>query len=476
MKEFDYPRPRKKSWKPTAWQQGEIILHALTAAVTFLSPDHRIIWMNQRGLKILDLTPQDIEGALCYEIWQHRSYPCPNCPLQEVMRTGQTKEAELTTADGRVWNLRGHPVFDENGQITGVVEVRQEVTERKKLELAWKESEERFRALFERSLLCVYLHDLSGKFLEANEATSELLGYSKEELLSLTWTSLLDEKQLPRAFKVVNELLQTGRQKEPREFKLRTKDGRQVWVETEACLLPRQDGLPIILTVAHDITHRKEMEQRLIKSLEEKEVLLREIHHRVKNNLQVISSLLDLRAMRAGDEKLRELCQDARAKIQTMALIHTHIYQSGEFTRIAMKNYLRDLVHYLAQIHSDKRRSVEVKIEGEEIPLSVTQAMPLALVLNEAIANAYKHAFPTGHHGTISVILERSGQNVVRFRVKDDGLGLPSGLNLDQTQTLGWKLMRNLVTDQLKGRLQIIQNKGTEVLIEFPLIKEAQNA
>ncbi len=432
--------------------------------------------MNNRGHKILDLSPQEIHGAFCYEVWQHRSFPCAHCPLPEVVRTRQTKEADLTTNDGRVWNLRFHPVFGENGQVSGIVEVRQEITERKKMELAWKESEERFRALFERSLLCVYIHDLSGKFLEANYALLDLLGYTKEELLAMTWTSLLDEKQLPLSFKVLNELLQTGRQKAPREFRLRAKDGREVWVETEACLLPRQDGLPIILGVAHDITHRKEMERKILNSLEEKEVLLREIHHRVKNNLQVISSLLDLRAIKAGDEKLRELCQDARAKIQTMALIHTHIYQSGEFSRIAMKNYLRDLIHYLAQIHADKRRWVEVRIEGEEISLSVAQAMPLALVLNEALANAYKHAFPPGYRGTILITLQRPAPNLIRFEVKDDGVGLPPGLDLNKTQTLGWKLMRNLVTDQLKGRLELIQDKGTVVIIEFPTIKEANNA
>ncbi len=466
---------KRKGPPQTNWQQGEIILHALTSAVTYLSPDRRILWMNQRGLKYLDLTSEEIRGVPCYEIWQKRLTPCPICPLQEVFQTGQTREAELATADGRIWNVRAHPVFDENGEITGIVEVRHDITERKKMELAWRESEERFRAIFERSLLCVYIHDLSGRFLAVNETFLHLLGYSREELLSLTWTSLLDEKQLPLAFKILNELLQTGRQKEPCEFRLRRKDGQKIWVEAEACLIPRPEQLPLILVVAHDISQRKEMEQKLLASLEEKEILLREIHHRVKNNLQVISSLLDLRAMRTEDERLRELCQDARSKIQTMALIHTHIYQSGEFTRIALKNYLHDLIHYLAQIHSDRRKSVSVEIKGEEIYLSVNQAMPLALVINEAIANAYKHAFPenySNYSGRISIDLRKSGENSISLRIKDNGVGLPSGLNFEQSTTLGWKLMRHLVTDQLKGRLEITSNGGTEVRIEFPLSKE----
>lgn len=466
---------KKKTSSQTNWQQGETILHALTSAVTYLSPERRIIWMNQRGLKYLNLTSQEIYGAFCYEVWQKRLTPCPVCPIQEVFQTGQTKEAELMTADGRIWNLRAHPVFNEEGQVMGVVEVRQDVTESKKMELAWRESEERFRAIFERSLLCVYIHDLSGRFLEVNEALLHLLGYSRKELLSLTWTSLLDEKQLPQAFKILNELLRTGRQQEPCEFRLRRKDGQKIWIEAEACLIPRQDELPLILGVAHDISRRKEMEQKLLTSLEEKEILLREIHHRVKNNLQVISSLLDLRAMRTEDDRLRELCQEARAKIQTMALIHTHIYQSGEFTRIALKNYLRDLIHYLAQIHSDRRRPISVEIRGDEIRLSVSQAMPLALVINEAIANAYKHAFPEGFAGKITIDLEKRGEDSACLRIKDNGIGLPAGLNVDQSTTLGWKLMRHLVTDQLRGRLQIAAHEGTEVKIEFPIMKEEKN-
>lgn len=468
-------QPKRKNQLQTNWQQGETILHALTSAVTYLSPDRRIIWMNQRGLKYLEATAQEVHGSFCYEVWQKRLTPCPVCPIQEVFQTGQTKEAELAATDGRIWNLRAHPVLDEEGQVIGVVEVRQDVTERKKMEIAWKESEERFRAIFERSLLCVYIHDLSGRFLEVNQAMVNLLGYSREELLSFTWTSLLDEKQLPQSFKILNELLRTGRQQEPCEFRLRRKDGQKIWIETETCLIPRQEDLPLILGVAHNISRRKEMEQKLLASLEEKEILLREIHHRVKNNLQVISSLLDLRAMRTEDDRLRELCQEARSKIHTMALIHTHIYQSGEFTRIALKNYLRDLIHHLAQIHSDRRRPISVEIRGEEIRLSVNQAMPLALVINEAIANAYKHAFPEGFAGKITIDLEKRSEDSVCLRIKDNGIGLPDGLNFDQSSTLGWKLMRHLVTDQLRGRLQIIAHEGTEVRIEFPIIREGKN-
>jgi len=468
-------RTKKKGDQPARWHQGEIILHALTAPVTYLDANHRIIWMNQRGLNYLNLTASEIEGARCYEVWQKRLTPCPSCPLQEVLQTGQTREAEITTADGRIWNLRAHPVLDEEGKTIGVVEVRQDITERKKMELAWRESEERFRAIFERSLLCVYIHDLSGRFLEVNEAMLHLLGYSRDELLSLNWTSLLEEKQLPLAFRVLNELIKTGRQKEPCELQWRCKDGRKIWIEAEACLIPRREDLPLILGVAHDISQRKEMEEKLLASLEEKEILLREIHHRVKNNLQVISSLLDLRAMRTRDERLRELCEEARAKIQTMALIHTHIYQSGEFTRIALKNYLRDLIHYLAQIHFDKKRGITVEITGEEIKLSVNQAMPLALVINEAIANAYKHAFPEGISGKITLDLQRMEHDWVCLRIKDNGVGLPDNLNFEQTTTLGWKLMRHLVTDQLRGRLQISGKNGTEVKIEFPIIKGGED-
>ena len=222
-----------------------------------------------------------------------------------------------------------------------------------------------------------------------------------------------------------------------------------------------------------EITERKRAEEQILTALREKEVLLREIHHRVKNNLQVISSLLDLTSLRALDQQAIDLLTDARARIHTMALIHLQLYQSERFDQIDMENHVRELVNYLSQAFATKSRWITPVVEPSDVYLSITQAIPCALVLNEVISNAFKHAFQEGQKGTIEVSMQRSANDTILLRVKDDGIGLPEEIDIDTTNSLGLKLIENLVQEQLRGRLQIIKrSKGTEVAIEFPILKE----
>jgi len=340
---------------------------------------------------------------------------------------------------------------------------------------ALRECRERYLALFDRSLYCVYVHDFRGRFLDANQAALDLLGYSREELSRVTFSSIMEPDQLPKAFRLLDEIRRTGFQKKPVEFRLRRKDGSPVWVETEASVVSGDQDSLVIQGIARDISDHKRAEEKLRTSLEEKEVLLREIHHRVKNNLQVISSLLDLRASRSHDNKVIDLFQDARTKIHTMALIHSHIYQSQTFTQIAMNAYIRDLVSYLSQVYSDKRSYVRPVVEESDVRLSVTQAIPLAIVLNEAITNAFKHAFKKGQRGRIRISLKKQDQEQVDLTIQDNGVGFPAELDLDRSETLGLKLMRNLVKDQLQGSIHLKRNRGTTLAIKFKILKEGKN-
>lgn len=454
--------------------EKEIILRSLPELINYQNKNHRILWANKAALDSERLTAEQIYGRRCHEVWLERDDVCPGCPVQESWQTGEARKREVITSVGRTLLVQSFPVLAEEKVVLGVVEVIRDITERKKEEEVLRESEERYQALFDRSLLCVYVHDLRGRFIDANQAALNLLGYTREEITSLTFASLLNQTQLPQAFRVLDEILKTGSQKHPAEFMLRKKDGSSVWVETEASLIIREGQSLAIQGIARDITDRKRAEEELRASLQEKEALLREIHHRVKNNLQVISSMLDMRMMRTADRKLVDLCQDARAKIQTMALIHTHIYQSGTFSHINMRDYLQDLVSYLGQVYSEKRRHVLPVIGEVNVCLSVTQAIPLAIILNEAISNAFKHAYKKGQKGTVEIYLTKASEDMVRLCVKDYGVGLPEGLDIHKAQTLGLKLIRNLVKDQLKGSLRVSREGGTEINIDFKVGKEEE--
>jgi two-component sensor histidine kinase len=220
-----------------------------------------------------------------------------------------------------------------------------------------------------------------------------------------------------------------------------------------------------------DVTERKRAEERLITSLEEKEVLLREIHHRVKNNLQLTTSLLDMTRMRTPDPGTAGILTDVMMKIQTMAQIHTRLYESKQFDRINMDRQIRDQVQALTNIYSRGDREILTEIDSPELYLPLDKAIPCALALNEILANAYKHAFKGRKSGTVKYRAEEEDGRM-RFTVADDGVGLPKGFDLAKANTLGLKLVRTLVEQQLKGTLRIRRGKGTEVIVELPMTKE----
>jgi two-component sensor histidine kinase len=219
-----------------------------------------------------------------------------------------------------------------------------------------------------------------------------------------------------------------------------------------------------------DITDRKHAEEKLVASLLEKEVLLREIHHRVKNNLQLISGLLDMTRMRSSDTSTNSILTDMMLKIQTMAQIHTRLYESKQFGKISITGQFRDQVTALSNIYSHQGHEIRCEINLQEVFLPVDQALPCALVVNEILSNAYKHAFKGRKQGTIDIsVLQENGQ--IRITVRDDGVGLPVNFDISRSNSLGLKLIRTLVQHQLKGSLTLKSQNGTEISLEFPVIR-----
>jgi PAS domain S-box-containing protein len=217
-----------------------------------------------------------------------------------------------------------------------------------------------------------------------------------------------------------------------------------------------------------DVTERKHAEGGLIASLNEKEVLLREIHHRVKNNLQLTASLVDLTRMRTRDKGTGSTLTDLMMKIQTMAQIHTRLYESKQFDRIDMGAQVREQLAALSNIYSDKKGEITAILNFPEIFMPIDQAIPCALVINELLSNVYKHAFRGQKRGTVEITgAVEDGR--IRIIIRDDGVGMPEGFDISKASSLGLKLVRNLVAQQLRGTLEIKRDRGTEVIVELPL-------
>ena len=218
-----------------------------------------------------------------------------------------------------------------------------------------------------------------------------------------------------------------------------------------------------------EIDERVAAEKRIQDSLDEKVLLLGEIHHRVKNNLQVISSLMDLTRRRTLSEEAKTVLADARSKIYAMSLVHSQLYRSESFTRIDMAVHIRRLLGSMAQIYTNSYRRVRPKIECSHVFLSLTQAIPCALVLNELMSNVYKHAYPEDTTGECLISMAETDDGRVRFRIRDNGTGIPEDVDIEGTETLGLKLIRNLIRKQLKGEVWFKYDNGMDITAEFPV-------
>ena len=249
------------------------------------------------------------------------------------------------------------------------------------------------------------------------------------------------------------------------------KDGTAFWCRANVSRFNHPEYGEVWVSVHEDITKRKNAEEQIKASLKEKEVLLNEIHHRVKNNLQVISSLLDMSSMQTQNQETIELFAESRNRVESMALIHSQLYESERFDEIDMERHIQELSGNLLKIYS-KEKTITLDINSANVYLPVTQAVPCALVLNELISNSLKHAYRDGQQGTISISMQQSNNGTTLLKVKDNGAGIPEEIDIERTKSLGLKLARNIVNKQLNGKIKIIRNRGTELTIEFKHSKE----
>ncbi len=228
---------------------------------------------------------------------------------------------------------------------------------------------------------------------------------------------------------------------------------------------PNQVGI-----LFYDIDDRIHAEQQLKTSLHEKEVMLKEIHHRVKNNLQVISSLLDLQSMSFSDPLIKLAFHDSQNRVRTMAIIHERIYNSPDLANVDLKVFVDELVPFLSTSYRERIKNIKIVKQLDNALLQLDSAIPFGLIINEVLTNVFKHAFPEGREGTVNIMLKNI-DGTISLSIKDDGIGLPEGLNPETTSTLGYQLITALAS-QVEGELKINSKNGTEVsLIIKPLIK-----
>ncbi|MHC1755680.1 MAG: PAS domain-containing protein [Methanosarcina sp.] len=450
--------------------------------------------------KITGYLPKDFHDTP-QEVWTEYIHPDDlehtTEELIKARKQGGTYRIEFRfrRKDGTYFCAENNGVclLDENGEPYKFLGVIKDITERKLARERLETSEEKYRSFTQNFKGIAFQLDKNLVPEFTHGAIEEITGYSEEDFMSgrVWWMDIVYPEDLPHVLKQVMKIKNSPHAYDTEfEYRIKHKDGRIKWVNELYQKIPGKNGRPDKYQGAvYDVTEKKEAEEALA---EMKEARIKEIHHRIKNNLQVISSLLDLQAEKFEDEKVREAFRESQSRILSMALIHEELYQEKNTEALNFAVYIQKLSENLFQTYRLDHPGVSLKIDLEEnVFLDVDTAVPLGIIINELVSNSLKHAFPGQKKGEIHIRLNKKVKSEIRsdidedkgfkdkrfedkgfegsglyVSVSDNGVGIPETVGIETPDTLGLQLVSALV-DQLDGELELKKDKGTEFIIRI---------
>ncbi|MBN1198619.1 MAG: PAS domain S-box protein [Bacteroidales bacterium] len=313
-------------------------------------------------------------------------------------------------------------------------------------------SDVKYRNLLERMTDGFISVDMAGNILETNQAFREMVGYTNDELLLLTYHDLTPEWWHPVEKSIVESQILPDGHSVVYEKEYRRNDGSVFPVELRTFLIRNETGQEEgMWAIVRDITEKK-------RNIKTKEVLLREIHHRVKNNLAIVNSLLNFELNASKNPELTPIIRDIQLRIRSIALIHEHLYNSENLDRIPLADYITSLANNILSTFSSSRLTIDYEIEP--VNISIEKALPIGLIINELLTNAFKYAFPAGKYGTIRICLCHSREDTCELEISDNGVGIPGSVSLESAITMGFFIIR-ILTEQLEGKMELRRDHGT---------------
>jgi PAS domain S-box-containing protein len=350
-----------------------------------------------------------------------------------------------------------------------------EIAARRAVEDRLRESERMYRSLVESARDIIWTVDSSTRYTYVSPSVQDLLGYSAKEIMAMDPLSTLTPDSRERILELYSrelgvngDLPDHGHTRPSEIIEQYHKDGSTRWLEVSATIMCDEYGKASgILGISRDVTERVLARQELQKALNEKEALLNEIHHRVKNNLQVISSLLKLQSKQTEDPLISAAFQESRNRIAAMALVHEKLYLSKDLARIDLEGYMKRVAKDLHHAHYGPDRSIALVMNLKSAPIGINAAIPCGLIVNELLANAFCHAFEDGEDGEVRLDFGKSSEGgEYCLCVSDNGRGIPPDLDMEEPRTLGLKLVRALC-NQLSAELKVTSSNGTRFEIIF---------
>ena len=465
-----------------------VILDSAAHAVIATTPEGIITQFNPAAERMLGYTAEEMIGRETPRIFH---------VMEEVVRHAEEVSAELGVAlkpgfeSLNAKTRRGLPnegewtfvrkdgsrfhahlsitgLWDDSKNFTGCLGLFSDITERKRAEARLVESERRFREAVEYSAIGMALARLDGSWLKVNRALCAILGRTEEELYSVTFQEITHPADLDADLANVRALLAGEIAHYQMEKRFFHKRGEIIWVRLAVTLVRDADGQPVhFVKQLEDITGQRNAQQLMRNSLEEKETLLKEIHHRVKNNLQVISSLLQLQSDGLADPRLLSLFREAQDRVRAMALVHESLYRSGNLAAVNFGTHVEELAATLMRSYATGAAPVSLEARTQPVNLDIDVAVPLSLIVNELVTNAFKHSFGKGRGGVLRVVFHERENGEIFLSIGDDGPGLPADFQLENSTSLGLKVVR-ILTAQIDGRLNVERDNGTVFALTFP--------
>jgi len=461
------------------------VLETLPVMICLLTLDHHIAFANRSFREKFG----EAEGRHCYEHCFRSTLPCEFCESYQVLETGQPHNWEVTTPDGSVIDVYSFPFTDVDGSPM-ILKMDIDVTERKQAEEKLRDSEEKYRNIVETANEIILITDKDSTITYVNKKMVDMLGYTLEEFIGKPIWGFISEECRP----IVKMNLEKRVQgiSESYELKLIRKDGSSLWTFLNAKPLFDKEGKYTgAMSMLTDITKRKEAEEALtiIETARKKE-----IHHRIKNNLQVISSLLDLQAEQfrnrdnIKDSEVLKAFRESQDRVVSMALIHEELYKGGGFETLNFSPYIKELVENL--FHTYRLGDIDISLNmdlEENVFFDMDTAVPLGMIVNELVSNSFKHAFIGKDEGEIRIELYREESTEFEsenckstknckstsftLTVSDNGVGIPDNLDIEDLGSLGMQLVVSLI-DQMNGDFELKTNNGTEFTMRFTVTEK----
>jgi len=435
-----------------------------------ITPEGKLLDVNTAAEQITGMSKEELIGKSFNElgIFIEEELELHGEMFAQTLKHGAITpyRARIIDKNGQIrWVLNQSAAVTKDNKLYYVLVIGQDITEYKKAEDALKESEENLRFLTDNMNDVIGQIDAEGIITYFSPSLKQLTGYEPQKLVGEKSTDLVhpDDQEI-----VLNAIQEGILSKKPLniEYRLKKLDGEYVWVETSGKIVYDTTGnYKSIVFVSRDIDDRKKADNALKESLNEKEVLLREIHHRVKNNMQIISSLLNLQIQFEDTEEIADVLKDSQGRVKTMAMVHEKLYQSDSLSKINFRDYIKNLVSQIFYSYGIKNDIIVLEMDIDNFNIGIDTAIPLGLIVNELITNSVKYAFPGGREGKVKIIFKSKNHSHLLI-ISDDGIGIPDDIKPEKTESLGLQLVHNL-TNQIDGKIEVDTNKGTEFRIKF---------